>query len=130
MPRKKRAVGDNSPNSAAEAMRGVKRILNALHDPFDDIQGITGNFPGSEYTDDEREFIVAMGRYMDINRRKFPQFSEVLAVAHSLGWRRIAAPTALPTYPIKREQRSASLRVVSDDDAPAPGSGDAHDGRL
>src|SRR3954447_17044831 len=50
-----------------------------------------------DYTDDESEFMKAMDRYKRENRRPFPTWSEVLEVLASLGYRRVAEPTALPT---------------------------------
>lgn len=44
--------------------------------------------PGSNYSDDEREFIVAIERYKRENRRPFPAWHEVLAVLKSLGYRK------------------------------------------
>jgi len=38
----------------------------------------------------------AMDRYKRENRRPFPTWSEVLEVMRSLGYRRVAEPTALP----------------------------------
>jgi hypothetical protein len=49
-----------------------------------------------DYSDDETEFMKAMDRYKRDNRRPFPTWSEVLEVLHSLGYRRVAEPTALP----------------------------------
>jgi hypothetical protein len=49
-----------------------------------------------DYTDDETEFMKAMDRYKRENRRPFPTWSEVLEVLRSLGYRRVAEPTALP----------------------------------
>lgn len=49
-----------------------------------------------DYSDDEAEFMKAMDRYKRENRRPFPTWSEVLEVLRSLGYRRVAEPTALP----------------------------------
>ena len=49
-----------------------------------------------DYTDDEIEFMKAMDQYKRDNRRPFPTWSEVLEVLYSLGYRKVAAPTALP----------------------------------
>ena len=49
-----------------------------------------------DYTDDESDFMKAMDRYKRENRRPFPTWSEVLEVLRSLGYRRVAEPTALP----------------------------------
>lgn len=41
------------------------------------------------YTEDETEFICAMERWMILNRCRFPKFTDVLAVARSLGYKKI-----------------------------------------
>ncbi len=50
-----------------------------------------------DYNDEETDFMKAMDRYKRENRRPFPTWSEVLEVMRSLGYRRVAEPTALPT---------------------------------
>lgn len=59
-----------------------------------------------DYSDDESEFMKAMDRYKRENRRPFPTWSEVLEVLHSMGYRRVAEPTALPGG--KRERAPAA----------------------
>src|SRR5262245_24666738 len=49
-----------------------------------------------DYDDEETVFMKAMDRYKRENRRPFPTWSEVLEVLRSLGYRRVAEPTALP----------------------------------
>lgn len=49
-----------------------------------------------DYNDDETDFMKAMDRYKRENRRPFPTWSEVLEVMRSLGYRKVAEPTALP----------------------------------
>ena len=49
-----------------------------------------------DYSIDEIEFMKAMDQYKRDNRRPFPTWSEVLEVLHSLGYRKVAEPTALP----------------------------------
>ncbi len=49
-----------------------------------------------DYNDSEIEFMKAMDQYKRDNRRPFPTWSEVLEVLHSLGYRKVAEPTALP----------------------------------
>lgn len=49
-----------------------------------------------DYNDDETDFMKAMDRYKRDNRRPFPTWSEVLEVLSSLGYRKVAEPTALP----------------------------------
>jgi hypothetical protein len=66
-----------------------------------------------DYNDDETEFMKAMDRYKRENRRPFPTWSEVLEVLRSLGYRRVAEPTALPG---KKDPAAA----VTPPAAPAP----------
>lgn len=64
-----------------------------------------------DYTEEELEFMKAMERYKRENRRPFPTWSEVLEVLRSLGYRRVAEPTPLPTG--KRE-RACSQSATGD----------------
>ncbi len=45
----------------------------------------------NEYTADEVEFLMALDRYKRHRHRPYPTWPEVLAIAKSLGYRRIAA---------------------------------------
>jgi hypothetical protein len=63
------------------------------------------NFPGANFTDEEREFLLAMERYQRERGRRWPTWHEVLAVARSLGYRRVAEPAALPTYRLAAGQK-------------------------
>ncbi|HLW66890.1 MAG TPA: hypothetical protein VKS79_16365 [Gemmataceae bacterium] len=47
------------------------------------------NFPGSSFSEDEVEFMMAMERYKRKHRRPFPTCHEVLAVLKSLGYRKV-----------------------------------------
>ena len=49
-----------------------------------------------DYQPDEVEFMKAMDDYKRRSGRQFPTWSEVLEVLRSLGYRRVAEPTALP----------------------------------
>jgi hypothetical protein len=49
--------------------------------------------PGADYTDEEREFMVAMDRYKRVNRRPYPSWREVLSVLRDLGYRQARAGT-------------------------------------
>ena len=62
-----------------------------------------------DYSDEETVFMKAMERYKRENRRPFPTWSEVLEVLASLGYRRVAEPTALP-----------GVKRPADADAPPP----------
>jgi hypothetical protein len=54
-----------------------------------------------DYTEDEIVFMKAMDQYKRSNRRPFPTWSEVLEVLLSLGYRKVAEPTALPGLPAR-----------------------------
>ena len=49
-----------------------------------------------DYNEDEIAFMKAMDQYKRDNRRPFPTWSEVLEVLHALGYRKVAAPGAMP----------------------------------
>ena len=51
---------------------------------------------GADYSAEESEFLAAIQRYKARTGRRFPSFTEVLAVAVSLGYRRVAEPAELP----------------------------------
>ena len=73
------------------------------------VTGPEESFPGSDYSDEERVFLLAMERYKRERRRPFPSWREVLHVAHSLGYRRVAEPRppVPPTAPLPRPGDSA-----------------------
>jgi len=56
-------------------------------------------YPGLELTPDQIEFGRAMDRYQRKFRRRYPAWSEVLYVAHCLGYRRTAAPREFQEIP-------------------------------
>lgn len=62
-----------------------------------------GLFPGSEYDADSVEFMLAMERYIREQRRRFPTWQEALAVARSLGYRKVETATKLPAPPAVQE---------------------------
>lgn len=51
-----------------------------------------------DYSDNEVAFMKAMDEYKRKSGRMFPTWSEVLEVLHSLGYRRVEEPSALPTF--------------------------------
>jgi len=70
----------------AEGVRGVRR-----HDSYTYVINL-----GSEYTQDELDFLRAIDRYKRIDQRPYPTWAEVLAVLVSLGWRKVEMPGPLP----------------------------------
>ena len=52
------------------------------------------NFPGSDCTDEEREFLQAIDRYKRTRRRPYPTWREVLRLLRQLGWRKVAPAEA------------------------------------
>lgn len=61
--------------------------------PRQNAQGLSSANIGAEYMADEKEFLGAMAAYMALHKRRFPSFTEVLAVAKSLGYRKVAEST-------------------------------------
>lgn len=45
-------------------------------------------FPGADYTDEETDFIRAMDEFIRTTGRKFPTWTEALAVLKALGYRK------------------------------------------
>ncbi len=70
------SVEDNDPYELQKASKEAKKRTGGV------------SITAEEYTDDEREFIVAMESYRSKNRRPFPTCCEVLAVLKNLGYRR------------------------------------------
>jgi hypothetical protein len=66
------------------------------------VTGPEDTFPGCDYSDEERAFLVAMERYKRQRRRPFPTWREVLHIVHCLGYRRVAAarPPVPPAAPL------------------------------
>ncbi len=50
------------------------------------------------YSDEEREFGKAMDWYKRKFHRPFPSWPEVLAVAHFMGYRKVAEEVGLPKH--------------------------------
>lgn len=67
-------------------------------EPNSTSQGARFNFPGSEYTEDEAELLRAVDGYKTAHNRRYLSYTEVLAVARSLGRRKVAEPRELPKY--------------------------------
>lgn len=51
-----------------------------------------------DYTDAERQFMLALDRYKRVNDRPYPTCREVLAVLVSLGYRQVAPAEPLPGF--------------------------------
>ena len=62
------------PARPAPTARRVLRLEN----------GCQENSPGSDYSDDERDFLIAMERYKREERRLFPTWREVLRAAANI----------------------------------------------
>lgn len=46
--------------------------------------------PQDPYAQEEKDFTLALDRYKRVKRRPFPTLTEVLAVLHALGYRKVA----------------------------------------
>lgn len=49
---------------------------------------------GADYTEEELAFLSAMRHWMERTRVKFPHFTDVLAVAKALGYRKVSGADA------------------------------------
>ena len=61
--------------------------------------------PGSEYGQNELEFLKAIDAYKRENGRPFPSWTEILEIAISLGWRKVADKTPLPRHPRRKGKK-------------------------
>lgn len=50
------------------------------------------------YTDEEREFLLAVHTYKHNNKRPYPTWREILAIVHALGYRKVCDITDLPVF--------------------------------
>jgi hypothetical protein len=94
--------GAGRVSSAAERQRREDRASDRTAESAEPAEPVQRGNPLTsvvDYSDDEREFLAAMDRYRRQNRRPFPTLAEVLAVAVSLGYRRVQAPGPLPPAP-------------------------------
>jgi hypothetical protein len=65
-------------------------------------------YPGADLSPEECQFAAAMLQYQQKFNRRYPAWKEVLRVALSLGYRKIAAPEpVLPPSSHKFSNRSA-----------------------
>jgi len=64
----------------------MKRAVKTA--PEGDKNPCSGVNIGSSFTDEEREFLVAMQQWMAVTRTRYPSFTQVLAVAKSIGYRK------------------------------------------
>jgi HK97 family phage portal protein len=71
------------------------------------------NFPGSDYTDEERTFLTAMDRFKRERRRPFPTWREVLHVLHELGYRSSDSRTGSAKMSLWTRIKSAMTRTKS-----------------
>ncbi len=70
-------------------------------DPAHAVQGREMRHPSTsdvDYTLEEVEFLRALQRYKDGNGRPCPTMCEVLAVARSIGYRKVEQATNLPHF--------------------------------
>ncbi|HXG10903.1 MAG TPA: hypothetical protein VNK04_14180 [Gemmataceae bacterium] len=76
--------------------------------------GCEESFPGSDYTDEEREFLQAIERYKRTRRRPYPTWREVLNVLREIGWRKTQPPAG----------GAASAAPTADAPSPSPPRGE------
>lgn len=87
------------PDSRAQKIAATKLARKYGFDltPAEPITAPTGDatYPGCELTPDEVEFGLAVHKYKRRTGRLNPTFAEVLAIAKSLGYRKVGADEPL-----------------------------------
>lgn len=73
----------NDPSSRYERAAEKRKASGRL-------RGVDPTTSEIEYTDADREFIVAVDKYKRESRRPFPTLKELLGVARSLGYRKVS----------------------------------------
>jgi hypothetical protein len=63
-----------------------------------DVRVITTRLDGDDYTDEERAFLTAIEAYKKTQKRPWPAWTELLAIVHSLGYRKVEPAGPLPTF--------------------------------
>lgn len=63
------------------------------------------NFPGSDITAEEWEFLKAIELYQRRFDRRFPTWVEVLLVVHCLGYRKVEDPKPVTPRPTRKEKK-------------------------
>ena len=75
-------------------------------------------FDGSDMTEDETEFLLAMAAYQKRFQRRYPTWLEVLNVLRCLGYRKVAEPVPLaepaPPQAAKSEIRSTKFEKADE----------------
>jgi hypothetical protein len=74
------------------------------------------SFDGSEMTEDEIEFLLAVASYQKRFRRRYPTWLEVLNILRCLGYRKVAEP--VPIDEPKPPPAANPDREVGGDDPP------------
>jgi hypothetical protein len=79
-------------------------------------------FDGSDMTDDETEFLLAVAAYQKRFRRRFPTWLEVMHVLRCLGYRKVAEPVPIdqPQPPPAEGGKSKKRKPKSETEPPAP----------
>ena len=87
----RRMADDETKPAGAEARKAPRRKVERRRQ-------IDPTTCERDYSDNEVAFMRAMDEYKRKSGRMFPTWSEVLEVLHSIGYRRVAEPQALPTF--------------------------------
>ncbi len=79
------------------------------------------NFPGSDYTADEWEFVAAVAAYQKRWGRRYPSWREAFNILVALGYRKVAPPAALPRMTAAEREVVALARERFEESARPPG---------
>ncbi len=90
-----RRIGKDRRQVVAAAFEGVERRTGERREKVERRRQIDPTTCERDYSNPEVEFMKAMDDYKRASGRMFPTWSEVLEVVQSLGYRKVAEPTAL-----------------------------------
>jgi hypothetical protein len=77
----------------------------SINGKFQQTTGWSEVHVGGDYSEEERQFLVAIDRYRSSQRRPFPTARELLGVVKSLGYRRPDFSDAPPVEPVEVKPR-------------------------
>src|SRR5262249_3664933 len=88
LPQRKPALSAPAQTDGCHQMTRPRCLMQGRRINHPRGSGCEESFPGSNYNDEEREFLQAIDRYKRTHGRPYPTWREVLNVLRALGWRK------------------------------------------
>ena len=89
------------------------------------VSRLQDNFPGWDYSDDEREFLIAIEKYKREARRPHPSWREVLKLLWKLGYRKVGPDGSAEPGPKTPKKKAAHVEPLPRSLETCAGSADA-----